>query len=119
MMSIYQRYAGIATFVGFCMLFAAQVAAQPEISDAKLQAFGQAAIQVEKTIAFFMPQINAAKTKDEAKGLVDKANSVNEAAIVNTEGVTLEEYRQINDALRTDVVLLARVRKIIDSMSRQ
>ena len=119
MMSIYQRYAGIATFVGFCMLFAAQVAAQTEISDAKLQAYVQAANQVEKTIAFFMPQITAAKTDDEGKGLADKASSEIEAAIINTEGVTLEEYRQINDALRTDVVLLARLRKIIDSMSRQ
>ncbi len=119
MMSIYQRYAGIATVVGFCMLFAAQVAAQPEISDAKLQAFGQAAFQVNKTIEFWMPQINAAKTEDETKSLVDKVNSANEAAIINTEGVTLEEYRLINDALRTDVVLMARLRKIIDSMPRQ
>jgi len=119
MMSIYQRYAGIATFVGFCMLFAAQVAAQTEISDAKLQAFVQAAIQVEKTINFFMPQIKAAKTEDEGKGLAYKANSAIIAAIIDTEGVTLEEYRQINDALRTDTVLLARVRKIFDSMSRQ
>ncbi len=119
MMSIYQRWAGIATFVGFCMLFAAQVAAQPEISDAKLQAFGQAAVQVNKTIYFWMPQINAAKTEDETKSLIDMVNSENEAAIINTEGVTLEEYRQINDALRTDVVLVARFRKIIASMSRQ
>ncbi len=119
MMSIYQRYAGIATFVGFCMLFAAQVAAQTEISDAKLQAFVQAAIQVKKTIDFWIPQLNAAKTEDEAKGFVDKGNSAIEAAIINTEGVTLEEYRQINDALRTDAVLLARLQKIIDSKSRQ
>ncbi len=119
MMSIYQRYAGIATFVGFCMLFAAQVAAQTEISDAKLQAFAQAAIQVKKTINFWMPQLNAAKTEDEAKGLIDKATSAIESAIINTEGVTLEEYRQINDTLRTDVVLVARFRKIIASMSRQ
>ncbi len=119
MLSIYQRYAGIGTFVGFCMLFAAQVAAQIEISDAKLQAFVQAAIQVEKTINFFMPQIKAAKTEDEGKGLTYKANSAIFAAIIDTEGVTLEEYRRINDALQTDTVLLARVRKIFDSMSRQ
>ncbi len=119
MMSIYQRYAGIATFVGFCMLFAAQVAAQTEISDAKLQAFGQAAIQVDKIIDFWTPQINAAKTEDEAKGLADKGNSAITAAIINAEGVTLEEYLQINDALRTEAVLRARLNKIIDSMSRQ
>ena len=119
MMSIYQRYAGIATFVGFCMLFAAQVAAQTEISDAKLQAFVQASIQVNKIIGFWAPQIDAAKTEDEAKGLADKGNSAIRAAIINTEGVTLEEYLQINDALRTDAVLQARFRKIIDSMSRQ
>ncbi len=119
MMSIYQRYAGIATSVGFCMLFAAQVAAQTEISDAKLQAFAQAAIQVKNTIDFWMPQLNAAKTEDEGKGLAYKANSAIIAAIINTEGVTLEEYRQINDALRTDAVLQARFRKIFNSMSRQ
>ena len=119
MMSIYQRYAGIATFVGFCMLFAAQVAAQTEISDAKLQTFAQASFQVNKIIDFWMPQINAAKTEDEANGLADKGDSAIKAAIINTEGVTLEEYRQINDALRNDAVLVARVRKIFDSMSRQ
>ncbi len=119
MLSIYQRYAGIATFVGFCMLCAAQVAAQTEISDAKLQAFGQAAIQVGKIVDFWIPQLNAAKTEDEGKGLTYKANSAIIAAIIDTEGVTLEEYRQINDAVRTDAVLWARLRKIIDSKSRQ
>ncbi len=119
MMSIYQRYAGIATFVGFCMLFAAQVAAQTEISDAKLQTFAQALIQVQKIIEFWTPQINAAKTEDEAKGLADKGNSAIKAAIINTEGVTLEEYLQINDALQADAVLQARFRKIFNSMSRQ
>ena len=119
MLSIYQRYAGIATFVGYCMLFAAQVAAQTEISDAKLQAFGQAAIQVQKMVDFWTPQINAAKTKDEVNGLADKGQSAIKAAIINTEGVTMEEYRQINDALRTDAVLQARFRKIFNSMSRQ
>ncbi len=119
MMSIYQRYAGIATFVGFCMLFAAQVAAQTEISDAKLQAFAQASVQVKKIVDFWAPQIIAAMTADEAKGLADKGNSAIKAAIIDTEGVTLEEYLQINDALKTDAVLQARFRKIFNSMSSQ
>ena len=46
-------------------------------------------------------------------------NSENEVSIIDTEGVTLEEYRQINDALRADVGLVARFREIIASLSRQ
>ncbi len=66
-----------------------------------------------------MPQIKAAKTEEGVKGLKDKANSALRAAIINMEGVTLEEYRQIVAALQTDAVLEARLRKILDSMPRQ
>lgn len=86
--------------------------AQDQFEQAKLESFVTAAITVNELIEQWTPRINGAQNEAEAAELRDEANAELAAAIEQTNGITVEEYREISQAVRGDPQLAARVTEI-------
>jgi len=83
--------------------------AQTIIEPAKLEAFVEAAIEANKVIDRWQPQIDAASSEARVEQLREQANSEIEAVIAATENMTLDEYRAIYHAAQIDAVLAAMI----------
>jgi hypothetical protein len=93
----------------------AQTNAGPNFSDAKLNAFIDAAKKIDGLIATWNPKIAAAKTTEEKQKLMVQANSEATKVVENTKGISVEEYAQIGAAAQQDPQLAARLDKIYQS----
>ena len=71
---------------------AAPAPAQTEYSDAKLESFVQAAIEVEDLMREYEPRVEAAESPQTADTLRAEARAKMEAAVVETPGISLAEY---------------------------
>ncbi len=88
--------------------------AQEQFPDAKLSSFVDAAIQVEQLIAEWSPKIEGAADEQAANQLREEANADLSAAIEETQGITVEEYRTIAQAAQADPALSTRLREIYE-----
>ena len=84
-------------------------AAQREIGEAKLNAFARAAAAVGKLGESWAPRIRNAGSEDEAQRMRQEAQSEMIAAIKKTEGITVDEYRRIAQAVQKDPDLRLRL----------
>jgi uncharacterized membrane protein len=87
--------------------------AQTITDPAKLEAFVEAAIQANKVIDRWQPQIDAAISEARVEQLREQANSEIEAVIAATENMTLDEYRAIYHAAQIDAVLAAMITDLL------
>jgi hypothetical protein len=92
---------------------------QAQFAQAKLESFVTAAIAVNELIQEWTARINDAETETQASEMRDEANAKLAAAIEQTEGMTIDEYREISQALRTDADLQARVSEIYQQRTTQ
>ena len=86
--------------------------AEGHLSDAKLQAFVAAAVSASKVIEHWTPRIDSAESQEAIEELLAQANTELAAAIEGTDGITLEEYREIAQAAQADPGLSARIEQI-------
>lgn len=110
-----------ALFLGIAMAGAtsgptfAQATAAPSYTDAKLNAFIDAAKKIDGLIATWNPKIAAAKTTEEKQKMMAQANAEATKMVENTKGITVEEYAQIGAAAQQDPELAARLDTIYQS----
>jgi hypothetical protein len=91
--------------------------AQEQFPEDKLGSFVEAAIQVEQLVAEWSPKIEGAADEDAANQLREEANADLAAAIEETDGITVEEYRTIAQAAQSDPALSTRLREIYEQKS--
>ena len=88
-------------------------AAQETYSDAQLDSFTDAAMQVNEIAAEYRPQIEGAGSEEEAQTLMQEAGTEMEAAIEDADGITVDEYKQIVESARNDPQLRDRIGRIL------
>jgi len=86
--------------------------AQTEFSDQQLESFVVAAIAVDEVIREWNPRIQAAENEEQAAQLREEANAALLETIAQTEGMTVEQYQEIGQALQNDPELANRVNEI-------
>lgn len=91
----------------------------PEFSQAKLEAFVDAAQSVDLLVQKWRPRIQGAQNQEQARSLTEQANMELVGAIESTRGISVDEYRSINAAARNDTVLASRINKIFDERAEQ
>ncbi|RDD63852.1 DUF4168 domain-containing protein [Ferruginivarius sediminum] len=82
----------------------AQAGAQ-EFSDAKLDAYVDAVVQVSQLVQKWQPKIQTAQQqqdKEKARSLQKEANAELVKAIQDAKGISLKEYKEISLAARQD-----------------
>ena len=92
-------------------------AAQREIGEAKLNAFARAAAAVGELGEQWVPRIQNAGSEGEAEKLRQEAQSEMIAAIKRTKGITVEEYRQIAQAVQKDPDLRQKLEGMLKDQS--
>ncbi len=80
-----------------------------QFDEAKLDSFVIAAKAVHEVVKASAQKINDVKTDEEAAALRADLDSQFEAAIEQTEGITLAEYKQIHEAATKDEALGQRI----------
>ena len=88
--------------------------AQDQYEQAKLESFVTAALTVNELIEQWTPRIQGAQSETEAAELRDQANEELVAAIESTDGITVEEYREISQDAQADPALMERISGIFD-----
>ena len=83
--------------------------AAEEYTDAKLQSFADAVLAVNAVVEQWRPQIQAAPNEADAQEMASQANEEMRAAVLGTEGITVEEYQAIAQAAQADPQLMARI----------
>ncbi len=86
--------------------------AQEQYQQAKLESFVTAALAVNKLIEQWTPRIQGAQNETEATQMREQANGELVAVIQQSEGITVDEYRQISQAAQSDPALMARISEI-------
>ena len=90
-------------------------ASADEYSDATLEAFVSAAIEVSRRIETWRPRVEGTADEDERQALIEAAQADLAHAIEETEGVSADEYYAIYEAAREDEVLRGRIDRIFRS----
>lgn len=86
-----------------------QTQAAPSFSDAKLASFIDAAKKVDDVITQWNPKIEGAKTPEDKQKVLGQAEQDAVKAIEKTKGISVDEYRQISQAARSDPQLAAKL----------
>ena len=115
MTSIIRRTTG-AIILALSLVFMATGAprAQGQYDEAKLESFVTAALEVNQLVEQWTPRIQGAASETEAAELRDQANGELVAAIEQTGGISVDEYREISQAAQADPQLMARISGIFD-----
>jgi hypothetical protein len=118
--SIARRATG-AIILAFALVFAATgpLRAQDQYDQAKLESFVTAALTVNQLVEQWTPRIRGAASETEAAELRDQANGELVAAIEETGGISVDEYREISQAAQNDPQLMARISGIFDQRKAQ
>ena len=90
-------------------------ASADEYSDATLEAFASAAIEVSKRIEAWRRLIETTPDAEEREGLVEDAQADLARAIEETEGIHEDEYYAIYEAAREDEALRKRIDEILST----
>lgn len=91
--------------------------AQSAFSDQKLEAFVAAAVAVTELSEQWRQRIGDAGSEEKANALREQANQELVAAVEGTDGITVQEYKDISDAARGDPELSAKIRQIYDQQA--
>lgn len=83
--------------------------AQGAYSDAKLESYVEAALQVGALMKEYKPRVDAAASPEDAAALRAEAKDKMDAAIIETPGITIDEYVEILLAARSDPALHDRI----------
>ena len=94
-------------------------ASADEYSDATLEAFVSAAIEVSRRIETWRPRVEGTADEDERQALIEAAQADLAHAIEETEGVSTDEYYAIYEAAREDEVLRGRIDRIFRSRKQR
>jgi hypothetical protein len=114
--------AGLALAGGAAIPAAAQDApeavAPAEFSDAQLEAFAQAAVDVAEIRDEYAMALNEVAEDDEAaqEQLVEEGNAAMLAAVEDNPAITLDEYLEIGEAAAADPELGERISMLIQDM---
>jgi hypothetical protein len=93
--------------------------AAQQYEQAKLESFVTAAIAVNQLVEQWTPRIRGAQNETEAAQLREQANHELVAAIQQSNGISLDEYRQISEAAQKDPTLMARITEIYNNRQTQ
>jgi hypothetical protein len=93
--------------------------AAQQYEQAKLESFVTAAIAVNQLVEQWTPRIQGAQNETEAAQLRAQANHELVAAIQQSNGISVEEYRQISEAAQSDPTLMARITEIYHNKQAQ
>ena len=91
-------------------------AAADEYSDATLEAFVSAAIEVSTRIEAWRPLIEAAADEDERQDLIEDAQADLARAIEETDGIDEDAYYAIYNAAREDEALRERINELFSAL---
>ena len=86
--------------------------AQDAFNDQKLEAFVVAVVKVDQLIDSWAPKIRSAENDEQAQAMNQQANAELRQAIEQTDGITIDEYKAISDAMREDGSLMTRIEAI-------
>lgn len=86
--------------------------AQSGYSDAKLAAFIEAAVAVNRLRDHWTPKIGAAQSEADAEAMMKQANGQMGQAVERTEGISLSEYMEIVEAAERDAALSAQLNSL-------
>jgi Domain of unknown function (DUF4168) len=93
--------------------------ADQQYDQAKLESFVTAALAVNQLVEQWTPRIQGAQSETEAAQMREQANGELVAAIEHSNGISVDEYRQISEAAQSDPTLMTRITQIFDSMQPQ
>lgn len=118
MISILRRGGGILAVLALVAgALSGPVAAQATYTDQKLEAFVTAALAVDDLVKTWAPRIDSAGSQEKADELRTQANTELIGAVERTDGISLDEYRQIVRAAGQDADLSARIQQIVEQKS--
>ena len=90
-------------------------AAADDYSDATLEAFVSAAIEVSRRIEAWRPQIEGAADEEVRNRVIDDARADIARAIADAAGITGDEYYAIFEAAQRDETLRGRIDRLFSS----
>ena len=90
-------------------------ASADDYSDATLEAFVSAAIEVSRRIETWRPLIEGAADEDEREDLIEDAQADLARAIEETDGIDEDEYYAIYNAAREDEALRTRIDEVFSA----
>ena len=90
-------------------------AAAEDYSDATLEAFVSAAVEVSRRIEVWRPLIEGAADEDEREDLIEEAQADLARAIEETDGIDADEYHAIYNAAREDEALRTRIDEVFSA----
>lgn len=90
----------------------APAGAQSAYDDATLEAFVTAALAVEQLIVAWSPRVEGAETEAQAMEYQEQAKGEIDSAIEGTEGMSVDSYMGIMQAMNDDLALRERVQQI-------
>lgn len=88
----------------------------PDFSENKLEAYADAVVQVSALVAEWRPKIQSAQQeqdKEKVRDLQKQANAELMKAVQDAEGITLDEYKRISQAVRQDKELYNRLQGMV------
>ncbi|MGR3805768.1 DUF4168 domain-containing protein [Marinibacterium profundimaris] len=97
----------------------AAMAESADYSDAKLDAFVTAALDVSQMNAELQRDLQAAETPEEQQQIATEAQAEAKSRIEAADGITVEEYAAIGQELQTDQELAARVSAMVEDRVEQ
>lgn len=100
--------AALVVAVGLLIVSGQQASAQ-DYSDAKLDAFVTAMLEVSKRIEDWRPKIEGTEDEEARNALIEEATADLRRAVEETDGISSEEYRKIYDTAREDEALRNRI----------
>ena len=106
----------------FAIVFAAATlassprASADEYSDAMLEAFASAAVEVSRRIETWRPLIEGTADEGEREALIEDAQADLARAIEETDGIDEDEYYAIYEAAREDEALRNRINEIFSAL---
>lgn len=93
--------------------------AQASYDDATLEAFVTAALAVEELIVAWTPRVQGAENEAQAEEIKAQAKAEIDGAIEGTDGMSIDSYMSIAQALEGDEALRDRVQEIYLRQSSQ
>ncbi|WP_121064375.1 DUF4168 domain-containing protein [Chachezhania antarctica] len=97
----------------------AALAQAADYSDAKLDDFVTAALEVSQVTAQAQQDLQAAQTDAERQQITTQAQAEAQAHIEETDGITVEEYVSIGQALQNDQDLADRINLMVAERTKQ
>ena len=109
----------VAIAITGAALATAPRAAAEEYSDATLEAFVSAAIEISRRIEKWRPRLEGIADEDVREALIADAQADIARAINETEGIDEDAYHAIYDTAREDEALRGRIDRILATWSQR